>query len=97
MCIHRSGPARFLLVVLFKVISQRPGESRHVSIVMPSLLAIRGMDVVAAGMVSQVMINSSDGNKAFAFFCTETRQYAPTGPVISSRFVVRSLHLHDRT
>jgi hypothetical protein len=30
--------------------------------------AIHGMIVVSAGIVSQVMINSSDGFKAFAFF-----------------------------
>jgi hypothetical protein len=53
--------------------------------------AICGMIVVAAALLSQVMINSSDGFKAFAFFLTVRRQKELTGPVMSSVYLVMRL------
>jgi hypothetical protein len=88
MCIHGSGPAGFLLWCFLRVISQKPDGRWSESRSRPSSRAIRGMRVVAVGILSQVMINSSDGNKAFAFFCTVRRQKGLTGPVISRRRVV---------
>jgi hypothetical protein len=79
------GRGTYLLVSL---ISQCPSGDLVDSITRPSSRAIRGMDVVTAGKLSQVMNNSPDCIKAFASFSTTERQYGLVFPEISSRFLL---------
>jgi hypothetical protein len=87
---HGRGGGTYLLVSL---ISQCPSGDLVDSITRPSSRAIRGIVVVTAGKLSQVMNNSPDCLKAFASFSTTVRQYGLVVPEISSRFLLKKKSL----